>query len=702
MKKSFLFKYHLFLISLSICIGFYLLGFDYINPQNTEWLYAGDLSTYQLGWQFFRIDEWHFPIGMNPNYGIYLNNSIVFSDSIPFLAIFFKIFRNFIPTEFQYFSIWILICIYLQLFFSFKIIHKKTNDLIYSLIGSLFFCFATIFIHRSGIHLSLLGQWIILSYFYIELLDKNKKFYYKSLITLFSTSIHFYFTIILFLFLLIENIYEFFCQKKIFRKIIFELLGLLFCILFLMYILGYFSLNLDDGLGWGYGYYNFNLNSFFNPFGKTNLSNIEWSSFLSIKQFQNGEIEGFSYLGIGGFCLLIIFIFNFFFKKDKIIYTNNKTLVICLTFLILSISNNINIGDTNIIYIPLNNIFYVIMSSIRASGRLIWPVYYLIFIIGIVFIFNNFNKRVSLFIIASLFCVQILDLSQGLSNYKFGKQYTSTKNHPNLKSEIWSNLPKKFDQIRLLEPKNQSKIYSLLSKKLFKEKFLKTDIIYLARVNRQEIVNQKYALINLYNKKDLEVFNKTVFISDNINTVKYLYYIYKDKLNYYFRDNLWIISKKNIYENELDDSLYLKEIYNHNFDNKNYIFFDVDNSIPRIGWKKKLNVDGLVMDGYESGLVMIINGNHCNENSILRLKVDKFYLKKSHPINLILLINNKETKNIIINENENDLSIKFNCFNDRINNIFFQVDKPKSLFDKKVGLNRNKRSIILKSLSILN
>ena len=208
------------------------------------------------------------------------------------------------------------------------------------------------------------------------------------------------------------------------------------------------------------------------------------------------------------------------------------------------------------------------MSSIRASGRLIWPVYYLIFIIGIVFIFNNFNKRVSLFIIASLFCVQILDLSQGLSNYKFGKQYTSTKNHPNLKSEIWSNLPKKFDQIRLLEPKNQSKIYSLLSKKLFKEKFLKTDIIYLARVNRQEIVNQKYALINLYNKKDLEVFNKTVFISDNINTVKYLYYIYKDNLNYYFRDNLWIISKKNIYENELDDSLYLKDIYNHNFVNK--------------------------------------------------------------------------------------------------------------------------------------
>lgn len=46
-----------------------------------------------------------------------------------------------------------------------------------------------------------------------------------------------------------------------------------------MYIIGYFSLNLDDGLGWGYGYYNFNLNSFFNPVGQTNISEVIWSNF---------------------------------------------------------------------------------------------------------------------------------------------------------------------------------------------------------------------------------------------------------------------------------------------------------------------------------------------------------------------------------------------------------------------------------------
>ena len=124
------------------------------------------------------------------------------------------------------------------------------------------------------------------------------------------------------------------------------------------------------------------------------------------------------------------------------------------------------------------------MSSIRASGRLIWPVYYLVFIVGIVFIYKNFNKRISLFFIISLFCLQIIDLSKGLTNYKFGKQYYLGEKKFFVKNN--------FSQIRLLEPKNQSKVYYSLSKILHKENFLKTDIIELARVSRQITTNKKY------------------------------------------------------------------------------------------------------------------------------------------------------------------------------------------------------------------
>ena len=700
MKKYSTFKYQIFLIITSISFCFYLLGPNYISPLNSEWLFSGDLSTYQLGWQFFKLDEWRFPLGINPNYGIYLNGSVVFSDSIPLFAIFFKIFKNFLPSEFQYFSIWILVCVYLQLYFSFKIIYKITNDLLYSAISSLFFGIATIFIHRSGIHLSLFGQWIILSFFYVELLDKNK-FYYKSLIILLSTTIHFYFTIILLIIFFIEKVIDYFRNKKLIKNILIQTLIVLFASLFLMYIIGYFSLNLDDGLGWGYGYYNFNLNSFFNPVGQTNISEVIWSNFLAKREFQNGQIEGFSYLGLSGFIFLIIFVFNMFNKRNNIIYSNIKIFTICMIFLILSTSNNIYFDQTSIIKIPLNNIFYGISSIIRASGRLIWPIYYLIFIVGIIFIYQNFQKKISLLIILILLLVQIVDISKGLNQYKLGKQYDQKNNQISIKDKIWKDLSRNYDQIRLLEPQNQSKIYYLLSKTLFKEKFLKTDIVYLARANRQKTIDMKYKIVSLLDIGDLDLFHKTVFISDNINAVRHVFHIYQNKLNYYFRDDLWIITKKNINYNEVDNSNNLNDVYTHNFENNNSVNFN-NFKIAGIGWDRKNLSDGLILEGYKSSLFLKIYGKNCSEESLLKIKINQYYSQNLYPINLKVFINKQFIKQILIDKKENDLLFKFNCLNGKKNSFYFHVENPISLFDKKKSLNRVKRSIILKNLSIIN
>ena len=700
MKKYSIFKYQIFLIITSISFCFYLLGPNYISPLNSEWLFSGDLSTYQLGWQFFKLDEWRFPLGINPNYGIYLNSSVVFSDSIPLFAIFFKIFKNFLPSEFQYFSIWILVCVYLQLFFSFKIIYKITNNLLYSAISSLFFGIATIFIHRSGIHLSLFGQWIILSFFYVELLDKNK-FYYKNLIILLSTTIHFYFTIILLIIFFIEKVIDYFRNKKLIKSILIQTSIILFSSLFLMYIIGYFSLNLDDGLGWGYGYYNFNLNSFFNPVGQTNISEVIWSNFLAKREFQNGQIEGFSYLGVSGFIFLIIFLFNMFNKRNNIIYSNIKIFTICVIFLILSTSNNIYFDQTSIINIPLNKFFYAIANIIRASGRLIWPIYYLIFIVGIIFIYQNFQKKISLLIILILLLVQIVDISKGLNQYKLGKQYDQKNNQIFVKDKIWKGLSSNYEQIRLLEPQNQSKIYYLLSKTLFEEKFLKTDIVYLARANRQKIIDMKYKIVNLLDIGDLDLFHKTVFISDNINAVRHVFHIYQNKLNYYFRDDLWIITKKKINYNEVDNSNNLNDVYTHNFENNNSVNFN-NFKIAGIGWDRKNLSDGLILEGYKSSLFLKIYGKNCSEESLLKIKINQYYSQNPYPINLKVFINKQFIKQILIDKKENDLLFKFNCLNGKKNSFYFHVENPISLFDKKNSLNRVKRSIILKNLSIIN
>ena len=697
-------KYQLFITTFSLFFWVYLLGLKNINPTNVEWLYLpgiGDISTYQIGWQFFRIDEWRFPIGLNPNFGIYLNNSIVFSDSIPFLAVFFKIFNHILPDNFQYFSLWILVCIYFQVFFAFKIIYQLTNDLFYSLVGALFFCFATIFIHRSGIHLSLFGQWIILSYFYIETLNKNNIFFYKCLNILFSITIHFYFTLILSLLFFLENIFDYLNKKKVIKKVFLDFFILFFSAIFLMYILGYFSINVDDSLGWGYGYYNFNLNSFFNPLGQTNFINFSWSSFFKVQKFQNGEMEGFSYLGISGIIFFMIYLFNSIYKKDKIIYSNYQIILISIFFTVLATSNNINIGGLNLIKIPVNDFLYIFLSIVRASGRLIWPIYYLIFIIGIVFIYKNFNKKKAYIIILILFCLQILDISSGLTNYKFGKQFNKKESNLLLKSDVWDNLSINHENIRLLEPRNQSKI-NILSEIFNKEKFLKTDIVNLARINRQLVVNEKYKLNNLFNQTNLEIFDKTIFISDNIDAVKYIHYRYLNNLNYYFRDNLWLISKNKIKDNVMDDSLILSHHYEHNLDKAKLISFDNNVSVSGIGIERKPNVTGLIFDGFQSTILMKFTGNDCSKKSKLKLRINKFYQEKKGSIKIALKINQLEKQELVIDEYNNELLVNFNCIKGKLISLLFEIDEPESSFDRKSGLNRKKRSVILESILFVN
>ena len=123
MKKNFFSYQQIFLFVTSLSFSFYLLGFDNFNFSNQSWLTNGDLAQYQLGWKFYREDIWRFPLGLNPNYGITNSSSIIYSDSIPLLAIFFKIFRSFLFEDFQYFSF--LPFVKLSLIYSVKYLYCK-------------------------------------------------------------------------------------------------------------------------------------------------------------------------------------------------------------------------------------------------------------------------------------------------------------------------------------------------------------------------------------------------------------------------------------------------------------------------------------------------------------------------------------------------------------------------------------------------
>ena len=690
-------------ISISFIFWLFLLGPEYISPLNQDWLYNGDLSIYQIGWKFFRDDIWRFPIGFNPNYGIYNGGSVVFSDSIPFFAFIFKLFESFIPDTFQYFSFWIFLCIYLQIFLSYKIIFCYTENFYYSLVSSFFFLTSTIFLHRSGIHLSLMGHWLILLYFLINISKTiNFKDNKKKLLILFSSLIHFYFTIILIIIYFLETIFNLRFNIKIIAKFFVNNLALLVTLFLLMYIVGYFSIRIDDGFGGGYGFYNFNLNSFFNPLGLNNIEGFSWSFFLKNIEFTNNNGEGFSYLGISGLLFLGLCLNNYRTGKYEIIFSRRVSISIFLLLTLLAVSNNINFGEHNLLNIDLNKYIYLFLSSVRASGRLIWPVFYIIFFSGILYIYFTQSKKTAKIIISILFIVQIIDLMPGLANYKFGKQYAiNTKQL--VENEDWVGLSNDFTILRNLNPENQSELYFNLVKHIMSENYHQTDISYLARINRQTLETVRENLIEKFNSNDLEIFNKTLYVTKNVSLVKNLKIIYKDKLNIYFMDDIWLISisdhkelSKNIYTDRLINYFKIdegKKIIENFDDNKNNPF--------GFGWEFDEKIQKFVSIGLISTLIFQLDSNSCTKKINLLFYFDRYFQNQNNLKKIKVILNNDKEKIIFLNNKKHfNVELFENCSRNNIVKLDFYYDHPISKYELRSGLNRKKRAIIINSIQV--
>ena len=696
MKSYKIYTNQLLLLIISFLITLYLFGLNNFNFSNKDWLYLGDLSQYQISWEFFRNDIWRFPIGSNPNYGLDIANSIIYTDTIPLFAFIFKLFKNFLPEDFQYFSMWIFLCIYLQILFSFLITLKLTKNYYFSIIAMFFFVSAPIFLNRTNINLSLVGHWIILFSFYIELSNSKSKSLLRGFNLILSSLIFFYFTIMLMILNSLTYLFLLIKRKITYKKIIREII-LIYSLLFVtMYCTGYFIIRPEDGLGGGYGYYNLNLNSLFNSTGFGHTNSFSWSILIPPLSFYKGSHEGLAYLGIGGFFMLFFTILFFFKNVGEFFISKKEIFSIFLIFFVLAVSHNIDFGEKNILSINLNNYILGILSTIRSSGRLIWPVYYLIFILGIFFIFNYFSERKKIFILIFLLFIQLIDLSNGLKQYYKGNLYNySLENSFTNEHDFWSNLSSKIKNLRSIQLKNQSALYYDLRTIFLNYNFEKTDIVYLARYNREKISQNNYSLIENFLSKDFNIFKDTAFLTKDLNMVKKIHYLYGENLYYYLRNNIWIITSthiSNLNNTEiLKDNLIIKKILlNTKINLQNSKSLDYG-----FGWDKQSN--GLASNGYYSSILFKVDNKNCSENFYLNLGIENYFKEIKGDFNLYL--NNK----ILTINNLNLIPLNINCEN--INNhhvLEFKYKKPISLRELNRGLNHSKRSIILNEIEIIN
>ena len=669
---------YIFLLISFIFLGI-TLGFGNISFQSVEWLHDGNESAIeQTAWYFFRNDVWRFPLGLNPNYGDEITTSIVFSDSIPILAFFFKIFKSILPENFQYFSLWYFLCFYFQLFFSYKILKKFTDSEFYSLIGSIFFLLAPIFIFRMNYHASVSAQWLLLFTLYLTLTKKpdESKFSWFFLIIL-SSLILYNFTLII---LAVYSLLRFF-ELKLNRSSFYNLLKDFFIIatllLLTLYIAGYLEIRMGDTLAVGFGQHKLNLLSIVDPVNSAN--NISWSWFLpDIQLSKEEELEGFNYLGLGQIIMLLFslaLILNRKFNNSLLSIKNNKQikafLIISIFLTLWALSNKISFGSYTLLEIPLNKFIFAALSVAKSTGRLFWIVNYFLVIISIIIIYKCFTKKTSLLIIALLLTIQIADISAGLkSRVNF---YNKKTDSIGLKDPIWNNLFSKYKIIKTTYPQAYPGIFYHFSSSMEKNKIKKTNLSPQARINRKVVAESRYILYKNFNNKKLD--SKTLYVIGHSSQLKHLKNLFdNENVAFFYRDNVWVmvVNEKDLM-NDNDKEMFSKiNPKLLKLEKNETLNFEDSNGYHGLGWSHNSKKTGIWSEGNISTLLFKIKENYGNIK--LEIFLDPYLTKNKATKEFDVYVNDKFNKKIELKNNSKENKIEILIDEKRVKNNEVKID----------------------------
>jgi hypothetical protein len=466
----------------------YIFGTAILDFTYTDWLMkGGDLSQHYLGWKLFHNSSWYFPLGLMDNIVYPFKVSIIYTDSIPLFAIVFKALSPVLPENFQYFGLFGIVSYTLQGGIGALVVRKIGGNTGQSIIGSLFFTLSTVMMWRIYRHTSLSAHFIILLCILAYLQNNNfnlKKqvFIWSGLLAL-SVSIHLYFAPMIMIFMFFCLLQEYILSKNLKNQCI--VFGISFLVLIgTMFCLGTFYFARDTNVGQLYSA-NANLNVFINPQGTSGF----------IKDLPLTDIgfpdEGFSYLGFGVILFVVVIIFQLYQRKKHGLPIVEKEKVlpivgIVLSFLLFSLSPTITFNQYKLVTYPVLWPIERLWSIFRSTGRMTWPVIYIIMTVCIWWAIKQFSVKKSVLLLSIILLIQWVDLKPWFTNKGNGYK-TKVTWQTELSSPVWENMANEYKHIFFMG--DYVKLNSFLD--LAGNHKITVNDAYLARPNSKTINDNK-------------------------------------------------------------------------------------------------------------------------------------------------------------------------------------------------------------------
>jgi hypothetical protein len=387
------------------------IGSAILRPESIEWLLRGnDWTTHYAGWAMFRNAPWAWPPGALPMLMYPVGTAIVYTDSLPLLALLFKPFAPWLPGTFQYIGGWFAASCILQGGFAALLVQRWTRSAAPIVAAAALFLYAPVFLNRLP-HATLTAHWLILASLWLYFRPQPPQSIFREawpwwLLAGLSALVMPYLAMMVFAICVAYWTRR--CWVDGERRFIETAIVLSITILLMValwWLSGATSIKVQDSNGGVvHGIYSFNLLGFFNSQG--------WSPILPGFPVATPEqYEGYAYLGLGVISLLAVLLVEALVRRRRPHRPRRHwpLVVVTLVLVAFAASTVLTLGPWTLINYPLTT---PMLSTFRSSGRFIWIAYYLTTLGAIVFTLKRFNSAAAILLISCAFAAQAWDFSQ--------------------------------------------------------------------------------------------------------------------------------------------------------------------------------------------------------------------------------------------------------------------------------------------------
>ncbi|HVW92816.1 MAG TPA: DUF6311 domain-containing protein [Devosia sp.] len=448
-------------------------GWTILDPGNVGWLRVGDRAMHTLGWWFFRVTPWGWPLGVSPRNGLEISSSVALSDSLPLFAIPFKLLSPLLPKVFQYWGLWFLLSMVLQGVFGYLIGRSLRLSRPVSVLLGAALVMTPAFLFRLPFHMALAGHWVLLCAIWLYVKEPAPRRFAWPLLIVITSMVHVYLLAMVFALWLAALVQRLWLGRLDRTGAVVELVAGIALCLVTLWAMGFF---MTSSLGAeGFGLYKMNLSAFFDP--------NKWSWLWPDLPNADGDYEGLSFPGLGVLLLLALGLGLAWRRVGALVSPRwLPLLVVAVGGVVFAISNKPALGHWEIGTIPLPGAVLDFASMFRASGRMVWPAAYLAAVLAFVLLARRLAPRPLLVLTAAALVLQIADTSKGWTEFAATRPAPSPTWPTRIKSAFWDFAARHYDKVRAIPVEGINRNWAELS---FYAAFhgMSSDAAYLGRLD---------------------------------------------------------------------------------------------------------------------------------------------------------------------------------------------------------------------------